>query len=244
MKHNSTTLRVVGYARVSTARQTLGDSLDAQDNVIRDWAREHGHHVVAVIREDGLTGTVDESGRPGLLKALRMIESGQADILVIKELDRFSRKLYVQEAVLAKVWAAGGRTWEVVGDREVLCDDPSDPMRTALRQMQGVFVQLERGMVVARLQGARQRKRARGGYVGGRPPYGWRIEDGERIPVPAEQEVLSWLRAEREPDGSGATYEALADSLNERGTPTQRGGRWHPASVRRVLVNAPELVAA
>jgi DNA invertase Pin-like site-specific DNA recombinase len=239
MNNSATPLRVVGYVRVSTERQTLNDSCEAQESQIRAWAEAHGFEVVAISYESGQTGTVDETGRPGLLEAMRMVASDEADALVIKELDRFSRKLHVQEAVLLRIWEAGAEVWEVIGDREVPRDDPEDPMRTAMRQMQGVFNQLERGMVVRRLQGARKRKKARGGYIGGTTGYGHVLRDGEVVEVPAEQEVLAWLREQRKPDGSGATFQALADALNARGVPTKRGaGQWRANTVRSVLVNA------
>jgi DNA invertase Pin-like site-specific DNA recombinase len=48
---------------------------------------------------------------------------------------------------------------------EIRADDPDDPMRTAMRQMMGVFSQLERGMIAARLRSGRRLKAERGGYA-------------------------------------------------------------------------------
>jgi hypothetical protein len=57
---------------------------------------------------------------------------------------RLARTLVVQEAVLGHVWKHTGRVFAVdVG--EVLQDDPDDPMRTAIREIMGVFAQRERG---------------------------------------------------------------------------------------------------
>ncbi len=36
----------------------------------------------------------------------------------------------------------------------------------------------------------------------------------------------------------GATLQTITNALNEAGTRGQRGGRWTPTSVRRVLVRA------
>ncbi len=63
----------------------------------------------------------------------------------------------MQEAILAQAWAAGGRVFAADAG-EILADDADDPMRIAMRQMMGVFAQLERGMIRARM--ARGKRRA------------------------------------------------------------------------------------
>ncbi|MFE2276646.1 hypothetical protein ACFXAE_05085 [Streptomyces sp. NPDC059454] len=45
---------------------------------------------------------------------------------------------------------------------EILPDDPKDPMRTAMRQMMGVFAQLDRGMTAAKLRSGRHIKGVEG----------------------------------------------------------------------------------
>lgn len=235
MNNSSTTPGLVGYARFSTNTLALGDSLDAQEEAIRVWGITYEHEVGRVYRDGGLSGTLDETQRPGLLEALRAIKNGEASGLVVHRLDRLARSLHVQEAVLAEVWKAGGTVWEAVGNAEVLRDDPSDPMRTFVRQVMGAANQLERGLVIARLQGGRRRKKLAGGYIGGRPGYGYAVQHGQLVPIPEEQEVLTWLREEH---GRGRTFQSLADELNERGVPAKLGGLWRLNTVRSVLVNS------
>src|SRR5688572_22577813 len=82
-------------------------------------------------------------------------------------------------------WALGATVYAVdLG--EVPRDDPDDPMRTALRQMVGVFAQLERGTVVARLRAGRRRKHELGGYAFGAPAYGQRTVEGVLVPDETE----------------------------------------------------------
>jgi DNA invertase Pin-like site-specific DNA recombinase len=52
----------------------------------------------------------------------------------------------------------------------------TDPMRTAVRKMRGVFAQLERGLIRQRTTKGRQAKAAQGGYIGGAPPLGKRAD--------------------------------------------------------------------
>ncbi len=229
------TKKVVGYVRVSTANQALGDGPAAQDEAIRAWVVEHGHQVVGVCRDDGKSGTLEDTDRPALLDALALLEAGDADVLVVHRLDRLARALHVQEAVLARAWAAGASVWEVVGDREVLRDDPDDPMRTFVRQVMGAAAQLERGMVVARLQGGRRRSMARGGYVGGWIGYGYRRDGHRLVPIDFEQRVIARLIDLRQ---EGATLREIAMQLNAEGIEPKNGGPWSPSGVRSVLYRA------
>lgn len=130
---------------------------------------------------------------------------------------------------------------------EVLRDDPDDPTRTAMRQMMGVFSQLERGMITARLRAGRTAKAAAGGYAYGSPPFGWRAD--RAVPcglaaVPAEQAVIGRLAASRE---DGVLMREMARRLNAKGIPPKRRTAdrnsprgeqapiWCVSSVRRVL---------
>jgi DNA invertase Pin-like site-specific DNA recombinase len=128
------------------------------------------------------------------------------------------------------VWALGAKAFTVdLG--EIPQDDPDDPMRTALRQMVGVFAQLERGMITARLRGGRRTKAAEGGYAYGAPPYGWCSQDGELVPVPNEQAALARIRQLR---AEQASYETIAQTLNTEGFRPRRGKVWHRAVVARI----------
>ena len=78
---------------------------------------------------------------------------------------------------------------------EILEDDPDDPMRTAIRQMRGVFSQLERALLVKRLRNGKQAKAAQGGYTGVGVPLGKTLDDhGGFADDPAEQAVIGRVR--------------------------------------------------
>ena len=168
--------------------------------------------------------------------ALVAVEVGEADGIVVHNVDRLARELHVQEAALDRAWRAGGSVFETF-DGEIPRDDPNDPQRTFLRQVLGAAAQLERGLIAARLRRGRRRKRERGGYAGGPTvPFGWQVEGEGReavlVPEPEGQRVASQVVAFR---AAGMTLAAIAEWLNAEGVPTQRGGRWHITSVRRLI---------
>ena len=231
-------LRLVMVRRVSTTTQASdGYGLDAQESDCQRYARKATHPKVRIVHgvvdgdERATSGksTIDE--RPGLLEALEWLQDGRADGILAPNMDRLARELTVQEAVMSYVWALGGRVF-TADDGEQLEDDPRDPMRTAMRQMRGVFHQLDRAMIVKRLGEGREAKGKRGGYAFGAPRYGQQAIDNELVRNDQEAATLKqMLRWQAE----GLSMRAIAARLNAEGVPSKRGGQWHPATVQRLL---------
>src|SRR4051812_32193761 len=122
-------MKLAAYLRTSTQNGAGSDSLAAQEEACRAWAKEHGHDVIVVHRDEALSGGVGVEGRPGLAAALVAIVDGEADGLVVHRIDRLARELHVQEVALAHAWSAGPqvRVFEVAEGGEVKRDDPNDP---------------------------------------------------------------------------------------------------------------------
>ncbi|MET9414116.1 recombinase family protein [Streptomyces klenkii] len=240
--HRRERLRLILVRRVSTAGQAVdGYGLDAQERDCRKWNAAAGHRIVYVVTDGdgkgGKTGrsTIDE--RDGVMEAMQWIADGHADGILAPNLDRLARELTVQEAILAYVWALGGRAF-TADHGEHLEDDEDDPMRTAMRQMRGVFHQLDRGLIRKRLRDGRETKGERGGYAFGAPRYGQQAKDGELVDLDEEKDVEALIRRWHDEEGLGPR--PICRRLNgEDGDgeaiPSKRGGKWHPTTVARIL---------
>lgn len=229
-------MKLVAYVRVSTDRQVEeGLGLDVQRRAIRAWAKLNGHRVALWTSDEGVTGSSGMESRVGLHDALAALKDGTAVGLVVYRLDRLARKLTVQEATLAKAWDLGASVFAVdLG--EIARDDPDDPMKTALRQMIGVFAQLERGMIAARLRAGRRVKAEQGGYAGyGSPAYGTRARDGELEIDAAEQTAINRIV---ELHHAGASLRDIASVLATEGHRPRRSITWHPETLRRIVTRA------
>jgi DNA invertase Pin-like site-specific DNA recombinase len=226
-------VNLTGYLRVSTNGQVDKYGLPAQETDIRAFAKRHGHRIVRIETDAGLTGTLSEDGRPALLAALKSIRDGQAEGILIPSLNRLARLLTVQEAILAQVWKLGGKVF-AADTGEITPDDPDDPMRTAMRQMAGVFAQLDRAMLVKRMRNGRAEKAKRGGYAGyGSPAYGQSAQDGELVTNDEEQETVNVIMNLHH---LGLSLRNIALHLNsEDDMKPKRGGLWHPQTVARVI---------
>lgn len=225
--------RLIAYLRVSSDGQARDDrfGLPNQRSAIKAWAQRNGCRIVRYLADEGVSGTEPAAAREGLSEALAYVGEGRADGVIVAEMGRFARLLIEQEAILAVIWNAGGRAY-TADEGEILEDDPDDPMRRALRQMRGIFHQLDRDMIVKRLRDGRRTKREEEGRCEGPPPYGYRAEAGALVEDEFEQ---AGLRRLRELDRGGMSTRRIAERLAEEGHPTKRGGRWTSPVVSRIL---------
>ncbi len=227
-------MRLVGYVRVSSEGQLDGLGLDVQTRIVREWTRRHGHRLVQVHSDGAIRGTTDAVDRPGLTAALRELQEHRADGLIVATIDRLARRLTVQEAILAMVWQHGGRVF-TADDGEVREDDPDDPMRTAIRQMRGVFAELDRAMVVKRLRDGRKAKEAMGRKAVGTYAYGFRGagkgRDRDATPDEDEQRIVRRIGELR---AAGESYREIAAALDREGLRPRRAESWSAMTVRSI----------
>lgn len=224
-------MKLVGYCRVSTDRQVEeGFGLAVQHQAVRAWAKRNNHRLIEIVADEGVSGIVAADERPALAWALNLISDHRAEGLLIPRLDRLARSLAVQEATLAHVWKHRGKVF-CADSGEIFEDDPEDPARTAMRQVMGVFSQLERSMISERLRAGRRVKAEQGGYAYGAPSYGFKAENKALIEDDYEQRALhriSELMAE------GQSLRAICDRLHDEGIKPKRSDRWHPGTIVRI----------
>jgi len=220
--------RAIGYIRVSTVEQAAGFGLEVQERAIREWAKSHGVRLMAVLRDEGESGSNGIDTRQGLAETLARMEAGEADTLLVYRLDRLARDLVLQETTVQRLSARGRRLVSVT-EPDV---DGDDPTRVLVRQVLGALSQYERAVIRARMMAGREAKRRSGGYVGGRPPFGFRVESKELVSEEREQATIALARKLRR---RGLSIRTIARELTDAGHTPKEGGIWHPPQVARLL---------
>ena len=223
--------RVIGYTRVSTAEQVDGFGLDVQEAAIRAYCKAENLRLVAMVSDEGQSGSNGLDDRLGLAEGLARIERGEATALVVYRLDRLARDLLLQETVHARL-EAGGAAVLSVSEPSV---DGDDATRVLVRQLLGGIAQYERAVIRGRMMAGKAAKVASGGYGGGRPAYGLRAAGGALIANEDESVVVDTVTSMRR---SGESYRAIASALSEAGITTRARGLWNPNQVRRIAQRA------
>jgi DNA invertase Pin-like site-specific DNA recombinase len=204
--------RAIGYLRVSTAEQVeSGLGLQAQLDAISQGAHQRGWQLVDVYRDEGQSAR--DLNRPALTDALAVLARGEADALIVAKLDRLSRSAIDFLSLLE--WADAAGVWLVALDMALDTSTPNGRLVAAIMSSVGDW---ERQMIALRTREAAAVRRAEGGQMG-RPSV--------REVAP---EVAKRIEAER---AAGATWQRIADGLNEESIPTVRGGLlWRVSSVQ------------
>jgi DNA invertase Pin-like site-specific DNA recombinase len=206
-------LRVVGYVRVSTEEQgQSGLGLRAQRDAITAEVRRRGWQLVEVIEDSGYSAK--NLKRPGVTKALSMLRDGEVDGLVCSKLDRLSRSIVDFAGLLERSQREG---WVL---RALDIDiDTTTPSGEAMASIMSVFSQLERRLIGERTKAALAIKKSQGVRLG--RPRSLRPEVRARILE---------LRSQ------GLSFAAIAQRLNDDGTPTATGkAKWWPNTVAGII---------
>jgi DNA invertase Pin-like site-specific DNA recombinase len=219
-KVNAKPVRAFAYLRVSGRSQIDHDGFPRQRLAIQQYAISNGIKIVKWFEERGVTGSRETMDRPAYSAMLAELLGDGVGTVVIERLDRLARHLMTQEAAIGDLRKNG---FELLSVAEPdLCSD--DPTRILTRQLLGAVAQYDKSQIVAKLRGARMRKKAATGRCEGRKPFGY--YEGEQV-------ILDRIRALR--DG-GVTYAAIAAKLNSEGVPPRKvGARWHPGHVHGLL---------
>jgi DNA invertase Pin-like site-specific DNA recombinase len=218
-----------GYLRVSGLGQVEGHGLGRQLEAIEAYAKRYGYKIVQVFKEEGISGTTDESNRPAFQTMMTEILRNGIKTVIIESLDRIAREYRVQESLLIYMAAKGVDLISARTEENVTQAIQADPMKRALIQIQGVFSELEKNLLVRKLRNGREKVRREKGKCEGAKAYGETEEERAII------RSIKLMRRRRRGGFRGMTLLEIANKLNEEGVPTKRGKTWTPTQVRRCL---------
>jgi DNA invertase Pin-like site-specific DNA recombinase len=207
------------YLRVSGKGQIEGDGFTRQFKAVKEYAAAHDLKIVTVYREEGVSGSVENMDRPAWRDLMATLHSNGVRTIIIERLDRLARDLMVQEAAIADL-RKHGFTLISAAEPDLMANDPT---RVLMRQLLGAVAQYDKSQIVAKLRGARMRKRATEGRCEGRKAYGF--FEGEQVVI----DRMNALRAE------GLGFDRIAARLNAEGLPTRTGKPWHGVVINRIL---------
>lgn len=218
-------MKAYGYLRVSGRGQIEGDGFRRQREAVEDYATRHGVELAGYFEEAGISGTTDETERPAFKDMVSAILKNGVRVVIVEGLDRLAREYRIQEQ-LAIFLASKGITLIVARTEEDVTQAiMGDPMKKALVQIQGVFAELERSLLVKKLRSAREAIKAKSGKC-----------EGRKSLVELAPEVLTEIKKLRRkrPKEGRRTYQEVAAILNERGITTTSRKPWSSDNVRKV----------
>lgn len=218
--------KVVGYCRIS--KDEAGSiSILTQENAIRDWCRAVGHELVAVYRDEGVSGGIAPMDRPSASQAIRHACKRGFGMLVVSKLDRVSRDLGDTLNLVDNIL---GRQAALISISESF--DGSTPSGRMFLQLLGSFAEFERNKIRQRTCEALATKRRMGVKTGGYVPFGYSVMNRKLIPNPKEMIVVERALELR---ASGLSLAKVSVKLNKEGLHRREGLPWTRNKLYEVL---------
>lgn len=164
------TLKVVGYARVSTMLQIAGkefDSIEAQSTIIQAYVDKHPEmKLVEIFTDPGKSGK--NMNRPGMQSMLRRISQGDIDCVLSYRLDRISRDQFDYFEFERLITDNGVR---VIYTNDMNPDN--SPFGKFMRILMVALAQLERNQTIQRINDKHVALLKQGYHAGGYSPLGY-----------------------------------------------------------------------
>lgn len=222
---------VIGYIRVSTEGQCGEDKfgLDAQREQISDYCRRHDMEIIRWVMDEGESGAKERPGFDEIIYG--EVSNPPYEAVVVAKNDRVARDInvyYYYKMMLMKKDIALISISEDFGQFGVFS--------SMLEAFTLCVAEMERDNITKRTSSGRKIKAARGGYSGGRPPYGYTPVDGVLQIVPEEAAVVRYIIEAKD---SGATYKSICDTLNEQGKTNRSGTKFSISTVQVIIDNKP-----
>ena len=199
------------YTRVSTAIQTDGYSLDAQERRMQEYAEYNKLKIVGKYSDEGRSGKSVE-GRPAFLQMMDDIESHKDDVsyVLVFKLSRFGRNA---KDVLVNLEAMQAN------DVNLICvEDGIDSSKDAGKLIISVLAsvaEIERENIAAQTFAGRIEKATKGLWNGGKAPYGYNLVKGTgKLEVKEEEAEIVRIIFEKF-ISEGLTPDKISKYLNE-----------------------------
>lgn len=222
-------MNLVGYCRVSTEDQAeSGHSLGQQRERLQAYCALHGHRLVDVIVDEGVSASVPLHKRRGGAALVAALRAGQGAGVVVVRLDRLFRNaldgLRFFEDVAERHAAAVHSVSELI--------DTSTPAGRLALTIQLATAQFERDMAVVRATECNTALREAGRVYGG-VPYGCKRVGDELVRDPKTWAIRERILEMREVYRK--TLREIANFLRNTGAESPGGSRgWSPNTISRI----------
>lgn len=205
----------VAYLRVSTQGQVDKFGLKEQKSIIEDYANGNGYKIVEWFTDGGFSGVKEE--RPAMDALLYGdIQNPPIEAVIVAKSDRVARdiKLYYYYLMLLEK-----KGIKLISATEPVVNDETGLGNIYYALMLFVAEQ-ERKNILMRTSLGREKKAMMGGYIGGRPPYGYRVFNHELVIEPHEADTVRYIFKLRD---NGYSLHKIATALIDRGVRTRVG---------------------
>ena len=214
------------YLRTSSAGNVGADkdSDRRQRDAIQTFTKRAGYVIEGEFYDAAVSGADAIEARPGFADMLQRIAGNGVRTIIVETANRFARDLMVQEVGFAKL--------QELGIELVAADSPNafqddGPTSKLIRQVLGAVAEFDKAMTVAKLRGARERKRREEGKCEGRKSH---AEAHPEVVLEAKR-----LRRASPLNGKRRSFRRISQELAAMGHVSSRGTPFSASAVQSMV---------
>jgi DNA invertase Pin-like site-specific DNA recombinase len=218
--------RAFAYLRTSSAAN-VGSNKDSerrQRQTIEAFAKRAGYELVAEFYDAAVTGADLLEVRDGFAAMLKAIAGNGVRTIIVETASRFARDLMVQAVGFAKLRELGIELVAADSPNAFLDDGPTCKL---IRQVLGAVDEFDKAMTVAKLRGARDRKRRELGKCEGRKSH---VEARPEVVLEAKR-----LRRASPLNGKRSSFRKISRELAAMGYLSARGTPFSASAVQAMV---------
>lgn len=219
------------YTRVSTLVQAeQGTSLQTQKDLGKKKAHDLGFDY-RIWNEGGKSSKGEDlANRPVLTRLLLDVEDGHVQHLWVYHNDRLSRNDIAQQTIKIALQKNNVKLYTKDGEF-----DPSNPQDHLMKSFLDAISQYENAMRTERSRQGRLNTIRQGFWMGGPPPYGYKIEDRMLVENVDESK---WIKKIYQWYVQGKPTQFIKSQLDSNGVQPRRAkGLWTLGSIQKILKN-------
>lgn len=240
-------MRIAGYCRLSVEDEDAlneSSSIANQKRLIKKYIssdKELRGYEYCEFCDDGYSGTTME--RPEMKKLLEQIKNNEINIVIVKDISRFSRD-YIDFGTYIE------QIFPLMGIRFISVSDRYDSSRQGLCPTDIIFKSLIADFyckeISEKVRDSLKLKRDKGLYATGAVPFGYKKAGDDRNMIVPDCEAADVVRHIFKLAQQGFNLIKISSRLDEEGIRTpyefkrmreEHEMRWHPATVRNILIN-------
>ncbi|MFZ0854612.1 MAG: recombinase family protein [Hyphomicrobiaceae bacterium] len=220
------TEKAFAYLRTSSAPNVGGDrdSDRRQRDAIAAFTKRGGYELAGEFYDAAVSGADPIESRPGFAEMLKAIAGNGVRTIIVETANRFARDLMVQEVGFAKLRELGIELVAADSPNAFLDDGPTSKL---IRQVLGAVAEFDKAMTVAKLRGARERKRRELGKCEGRKSH---VELRPEVVREAKR-----LRRASPLNGDRRSFRKISSELAAMGHLTRRGTPFSASAVQAMI---------
>lgn len=203
------------YVRISIEdiNKEKGDdsqSIANQKSMLTAYCKDRNWDIYDIYCDDGYSGI--DKNRPEFNRMLRDCEQNKVDIVICKDLSRFSRDSTVVDQIIYDKFIEWGIRYKGVSDNS----DNDSAHDTGMRLFVGAFNEYYVQDISRKVRKTMEHKRTQGQFIGSFAPYGYKLNPNNRYQLVIDDEAAEIVREIFQRFANGDSYRAILKSLNDR----------------------------